>query len=123
VALSFDFHVDLLGAYIENRKGNLFTCVQHDENKQPFLLPKVTGHARLMHHHWYRFALIHVGHYCMTWEDFEDKRLRLERTFLANDYSLHFFGNNSINTTTKCVVKHASINGHILHFVANDFVV
>jgi hypothetical protein len=90
VTLSIDFHVDLLGASIENRKGNLFTRVQHDVNRQPFLLPHVTGHPRLMHRQWYRFALIRAGHYCMAWEDFEDERLRIELTFLANGYSLNF---------------------------------
>jgi hypothetical protein len=90
VTVSIDFHVDILGTFIENRKDNLFTRVQHDANRQPFLLPYVTGHPRLMYRQWYRFALIRVGHYCMVWEGFEDERLRIELTFLVDGYSLHF---------------------------------
>ena len=88
--VSIGSHVHFLHAYIENRQGHLFTCVHHDVNRQPFLLPYVTGHPRLLHRQWFRFALIRAGQYCTSFEDFDDERLRLELTFLAHGYSLAF---------------------------------
>ena len=83
-------HVNFLNAYIENRKGNLYTRVHHNPLLQPFLLPYVTGHPRLIHRQWLRFILIRAGQYCSSWEDFNEERLYIELTFLANGYSLDF---------------------------------
>jgi hypothetical protein len=79
-----------LNIHIENRTGHFYTRVYSDPNKQPFLLPYVTGHPRLIYRKWFRFALLRAGLYCTNLEDFQDERLNIELTFLANGYSLDF---------------------------------
>ncbi|CAF4287103.1 unnamed protein product, partial [Rotaria sordida] len=86
--ISSDVH--FLHAAIENRKGSLHTHVHHDSTIQPFLLPYEHSHPRLFHRQWFRAALIRAGQYCSSFEDFEDERLYIELTFLANGYSLDF---------------------------------
>lgn len=80
-------HVHFISAYVENRKGSLYTRVYHDPLIQPFLLPYTVEHPRLWHRQWFRFALIRAGLYCTLVEDFNDERLHIELTFLANGYS------------------------------------
>ncbi|CAF1429918.1 unnamed protein product [Rotaria sordida] len=86
--ISSDVH--FLHAAIENRKGSLHTHVHHDSTIQPFLLPYEHSHPRLFHRQWFRAALIRAGQYCSSFEDFEDERLYIELTFLANGYLLDF---------------------------------
>ena len=62
----------------------------HDPTIQPFLLPYIAHHPRLGHRQWFRFALIRAGLYCVCYEDFEEERVHIEITFLANGYSLAF---------------------------------
>ncbi|CAF2830435.1 unnamed protein product [Rotaria sp. Silwood2] len=82
--------VHFLHAFIENQKGHLYTRVYHDSISQPFLLPYAHSHPRLFHRQWFRAALIRAGQYCSSFEDFEEERLYLELSFLANGYSLDF---------------------------------
>ncbi|CAF3050590.1 unnamed protein product [Rotaria sp. Silwood2] len=82
--------VHFLHAFIENQNGRLYTRVSHDSISQPFLLPYAHTHPRLFHRQWFRAALIRAGQYCSSFEDFEEERLYLELTFLANGYSLDF---------------------------------
>jgi hypothetical protein len=60
---------------IANQKWTLVTRVYHDPNKQPFVLPYVVGHPRLVRRQWYRFSLIRAGQYSGLLEDFEDEHL------------------------------------------------
>jgi hypothetical protein len=83
-------HVHFLNAYVENRRGHLYTRVHHDPQVQPFLMPYVTGHPRLIHRQWFRYSLIRAGQLCSTLEDFQKERLYTELTFLSNGYSLNF---------------------------------
>ncbi|CAF1320317.1 unnamed protein product [Adineta steineri] len=87
---SMGLNIHFLDVYIENRNGKLYTRVYHDPKKQLFLLPYVTGHPRLIHRQWFRYALIRAGQICCTLEDFQHERLYIELTFLANGYSLEF---------------------------------
>ncbi|CAF1220272.1 unnamed protein product [Rotaria sordida] len=86
--ISSDVH--FLHAAIENQKGSLRTHAYHDLTIQPFLLPYEHSHPRLFHRQWFRAALIRTDQYCSSFEDFEDERLYIELTFLANGYSLDF---------------------------------
>jgi hypothetical protein len=90
VQLTIDRQVSFLGAHVENRKGMLHTHVHHDPYAQPFLLPYAVGHPRLVHRQWFRSTLIRAAHYCSSLEDFNDERIYIESTFLANGYSLAF---------------------------------
>ena len=83
-------NVHFFEAFIENKNGHLYTRVSHESISQLFLLPYAHGHPRLFHRQWFRAALIRAGQYCNTFEDFEEERLYLELTFLANGYSLDF---------------------------------
>jgi hypothetical protein len=85
---SIDTSVHFLDAHIENRKGSLYTRVYHDSTTQRFLLPYAVGHPRLVHRQWFQLALLRAGQYCSAFEDFEDERLYIELTFLANGYSM-----------------------------------
>jgi hypothetical protein len=91
ITRSTGLNVHFLNIYIENRKGNLYTRVYRDPNKQLFLLPYVTnGHPRLIHRQWFQYVLIRAGQSCTLLEDFQTERLYIELTFLANGYSLDF---------------------------------
>jgi hypothetical protein len=82
--------VHFLGAFIENRKGSLYTCVYQDPNVPSFVLPYVIGHPRLIYRQWFRWALIRAVRYCKLVEDFDQERLNIELTFYVNEYSLDF---------------------------------
>ena len=88
--------VHFLDAHIENRKGSLYTRVHHDPNEQRFILPYAIGHPRLLHRQWFRFALARAGQYCSVFEDFEDERLYIELTFVANGYSVEFVNDHLV---------------------------
>jgi len=90
ITTSIGAHVHFLNIYIENQNGSLYTRVYHDPMKQPFLLPYAADHPRLIHRQWFRFAFMRAGQYCSSFDDFQDERLHIELTFLANGYSLDF---------------------------------
>jgi hypothetical protein len=90
LTMSIDTNVHFLNAYIENQNGFLYTRVYHDPMTQRFLLPYIPNHPRLGHRQWFRFALIRAGQYCLAFEDFQDERVQIELTLLANGYSLDF---------------------------------
>lgn len=86
-----DQQTRFLDAYIENREGFLHTRVsRYRTPSQLFVLPYTSGHPRLFHRKWFRFALKRAGQYCDRFEDFEDERRYIELTYLANGYSLDF---------------------------------
>ena len=91
--ISIGSNVHFLNAHIENVKGSggrLYTRVYHDPTIQRYILPYVHGHARLIYRQWFRSALIRAARYCSSIEDFDEERLEIELTFLANGYSLDF---------------------------------
>ncbi|CAF1550694.1 unnamed protein product, partial [Adineta ricciae] len=90
ISTSLGLNVNFLSATLENKNGNLYTYMYHDPTIQPFLLPYIAHHPRLGHRQWFRFALIRAGLYCVCYEDFEEERVHIEITFLANGYSLAF---------------------------------
>ena len=90
VQLCIARQVSFLGAHVENLNAMLHTRVHHDPYAQPFLLPYAAGHPRLVHRQWFQSALLRASQYCPALEDFEDERLCIESTFLANGYSLEY---------------------------------
>ncbi|CAF1097789.1 unnamed protein product [Adineta ricciae] len=90
ITQSTGLNVHFLNVYIENQNGKLYTRIYHDSKKQPFLLPYVTGHPRLIHRQWLHYSLIRAGQSCSTLTDFQIERLYIELTFLANGYTLEF---------------------------------
>lgn len=90
LTLSSGNKVHFLQAQIENRQGQLYTCVHHDHKKQPFVLPYTAGHPRLLHRQWFRFSMARAIEYCPSFDDFMEQSLRVELTYLANGYSLDF---------------------------------
>ncbi|CAF1097680.1 unnamed protein product [Adineta ricciae] len=94
ITYSTGLNVHFLNVYIENQNGKLYTHIYHDPKKQPFLLPYVTGHPRLIHRQWFRYSLIRAGQSCIRLKDFQNERLYIELTFLANGYSLEFVEHN-----------------------------
>jgi hypothetical protein len=85
---SIGYKVHFLGASIENRRSDLYTCVYHDPNVAPFLLPYVIGHPRLSYRQWFQWALRRAVRFSMAMEDFDAERRTIELTLLANGYSL-----------------------------------
>ena len=90
ITRSMNVNVHFMNIHIENQNGKLYTRTYHDPKVQLFLLPYVTGHPRLIHRQWFRYALIRAGQSCSSLEDFQRERLYIELTFLANGYSLDF---------------------------------
>jgi hypothetical protein len=82
--------IQFLNASIENLDGTLYTCVYHDPNIQKYTLPYVIGNAKAAHSHWFRSSLIQAVRYCTSVYDFNQERIYLEITCLANGYSLEF---------------------------------
>ncbi|CAF4675521.1 unnamed protein product, partial [Rotaria socialis] len=94
--LSFDIHIgkhlNYLDLYLENRHGLLYSRVHHQPTQQPYTLPYIssTGDSIRKHSHWLRSSLIRAVRYCTTIEDFNQERIYLEMTCLANGYSVEF---------------------------------
>ncbi|CAF1563519.1 unnamed protein product, partial [Adineta ricciae] len=77
-------------AHIENQNGTLYSRVYYESTIQRYTLPYVIGHAKVVHSHWFRSALIRAVCYCTSVEDFQQERTYLELTLLINGYSLLF---------------------------------
>ena len=91
LGIHIDIKVNFLQLFIENRRGSLYTrCSRDRRQSQLFLLPYTRDHPRLFHRQWFRFALMRAGLYCSSFEDFENERIYLEATLLANGYALDF---------------------------------
>ena len=90
VQAKMGFKSQFLNAHIENQNGTLYSCVYHDPNSQKYTLPYVIGHPKVAHSHWFRSALIRAVRYCTSVFDFNQERIYLEITCLANGYSLEF---------------------------------
>jgi len=88
--VEFGSKIAFLNAYIENLNGTLYTRVYHDPSIQKYTLPYVIGNAKVAHSHWFRSALIQAVRYCTSVYDFNQERIYLEITCLANGYSLEF---------------------------------
>ncbi|CAF5181921.1 unnamed protein product, partial [Rotaria magnacalcarata] len=93
--LSFDIHIgknlNYLDLYLENRHGLLYSRVHHQPNQQPYTLPYISkGNSIRKHSHWLRSSLKPAVRYCTTIEDFNQERIYLEMTCLANGYSVEF---------------------------------
>ncbi len=82
--------VQFLNAQIENQNAKFYSRVYHDPNVQKYTLPYVIGDSKLAHSHWLRSALIRAVRYCTSVHDFNQERLYLELTCLANGYSIEF---------------------------------
>jgi len=82
--------VQFLNAQIENQNATFYSRVYHDPNVQKYTLPYVIGDSKLAHSHWLRSALIRAVRYCTSVHDFNQERLYLELTCLANGYSIEF---------------------------------
>ena len=82
--------IHFLNAHIENQNGTLYSRVYHDATIQKYTLPYVIGHSKVAHSHWLRSALIRAARYCTSVDDFNQERICLELTCLANGYSLEF---------------------------------
>ncbi|CAF1515850.1 unnamed protein product [Rotaria magnacalcarata] len=94
INLKFDINiasnVRFLNAYIENQHGIIYSRVDHNSTIQPYTLPYVIGHSKVSYSHWFRLALIRAVRYCTSATDFNQERVYLEVTWLANGYSLEF---------------------------------
>jgi hypothetical protein len=98
--------VHFLGAYIENKRGgHFYTRVYREPTLQPYVLPYVIGHPRLLYRQWFRWALIRAVRYCTVVEDFDEERLYIELTLLANGYSLDFVKSG----TTKFFKRYSTV--------------
>ena len=80
--------INFFNIHLENQTGSLYTSVYHDPNSQSFVLPYVVGHAQLFYCHYFRLALIRAARYCSSVYDFDQERLYIEMTFLANGFPL-----------------------------------
>ena len=90
IARIIGLNAHFLNAYIENQKGVLYSRVYHEPTLQPFVLPYVVDHPRLFYRKWFQWALTRAVRYCTSIEDFDQERLYIELTLLANGYSLDF---------------------------------
>ncbi|CAF4818731.1 unnamed protein product [Rotaria sp. Silwood1] len=65
--------------------------VYHDASTvQKYTLPYVVGNSKMAHSHWLRSSLIRAVRYCTSVNDFNQERIYLEVSCLANGYSLEF---------------------------------
>ncbi|UJR34546.1 hypothetical protein I4U23_027323 [Adineta vaga] len=88
--ISIGSNVHYFNAYIENRKGELYTKVYHDPMIPRYTLPYVVGHSKVRHSDWLRSTLLRAVCYCSSVGDFLQERLYLELTYLVNGYSFFF---------------------------------
>ena len=90
VSMSIGVVAHFLDVHLYNHQGRLSTRVYHNPNTPPFVLPYASGHARLIHSNWFRAALVRAVRFCSAVEDFNQERIHIELTFLANGFSLAF---------------------------------
>jgi hypothetical protein len=90
ITTSIGSNVLFLNAYIENQKGQLATRVYHEPTIQQYVLPYVVGHPRITYRQWFRSGLIRAARYSQTFDDFDQERIYIELTFLANGFSFDF---------------------------------
>ena len=83
-------YVQYLSAYISNQNGQLYSRIYHNPNIQFYTLPYVIGHPKVKYSNWIRSALIHAICYCTSIDDFNQERIYIELTCLANGYSYPF---------------------------------
>ena len=88
--VKFSTKMSFLNAYVENQHGRLYSRVDHDPNIQRYTLPYAIGDVKVAHSHWLRYALVRAVHYCTSVYDFNQERIYLEITYLANGYSLEY---------------------------------
>lgn len=79
-----------LDAHVENSYGDVRSRVHHPLNETAFLFPYVIGHPRLSYRQWFQWAMRRAVRYSTERLDFDQERLQIELTFLANGYSLEF---------------------------------
>ncbi|CAF1172792.1 unnamed protein product [Rotaria sordida] len=89
--IKIDSNIQFLQAYIENQNGTFYSRVYHDLTRlQQYTLPYAVGNSKETHSHWLRSSLIRAVRYCTSVDDFNQERIYLEVTCLANGYSLEF---------------------------------
>ncbi|UJR12579.1 hypothetical protein I4U23_016755 [Adineta vaga] len=88
--VSMGSNVHYLNVYLENQQGQLYSRVYHDPTIQRYTLPYVVGHSKLQHSYSLRSALLRAVCYCSSIEDFQQERIYIELTYLANGYSFFF---------------------------------
>ena len=90
IQTSIDTSATFFNAYVANQNGQLFTRLHHNPTIQPYTLPYVTGHSKVKHSDWIRMALVRAVCYCSSVDDFQQQRIYLELSCLANGYSIRF---------------------------------
>lgn len=88
--ISIDTSVPFMNVYIANRDGQLFTRLHHDSTAQLYTLPYVVGHSKIEHSDYLRTALLRAVCCCSSVDDFQQERINLELSYLANGYSIRF---------------------------------
>ncbi|CAF4546108.1 unnamed protein product [Rotaria sp. Silwood1] len=79
-----------LQVYMENQNGTLYSRVHHDSMRQKYTVPYVIGSTKEAHSRWLRAALIRAVRFCSSVYDFNQERIYLEVSCLANGYTMEF---------------------------------
>ncbi|CAF4572884.1 unnamed protein product, partial [Rotaria sp. Silwood2] len=82
--------LDYLDVTIENKNGNLKTCIYHKSASEPYILPYSSDHPRHVHINILNNALVRAARICSTVEDFDMERLSIEMILLVNGYPPKF---------------------------------
>ncbi|CAF2633529.1 unnamed protein product [Rotaria sp. Silwood2] len=82
--------VDFLDVLVQNNHGELKTSVFHKPAAEPYILPFTSNHPRHVHRSTFKLQLFRAVRLCSHVEDFDNKRLNIELSFLLNDYPQKF---------------------------------
>lgn len=82
--------VHFLDINIINEYGQLRTSIYHKPTAESYILPYTSDHPRHIHRNIPYAALLHAARLCSHVDDFNSERIRLDMSFLLNDYPPKF---------------------------------
>lgn len=85
-----DTCVPFFNVAVANHHGQLFTRLYQSPAMQAYTLPYVVGHSKVNHSDYIRKGLLRAVCFSSSVQDFQQQRIHLELTYLANGYSLQF---------------------------------
>ncbi|CAF1538052.1 unnamed protein product [Adineta ricciae] len=83
-------HANFLDAHIENKNGQLFTCVYHKPSYEPYYLPLNSIHPLRMKKNIPFAMLLRALRYCSTFESYLKERDNLRMVLILNHYPIQF---------------------------------
>ncbi|CAF1417784.1 unnamed protein product [Rotaria sordida] len=90
ISYSIQSTIDFLDVTVSNEGGHLKTSIFHKSAAEPYVLPYTSDHPRHVFRNIPYAALLKAARICSNVEDFDMERIRLDLSFLLNEYPPSF---------------------------------